>query len=68
MLLVILGSPGQFLESCQQGGWLWREWVRWVSAMGVCSRHFESEQASGMSDKRVRVKLRMSMVLVDVWV
>jgi len=26
-----------------------------VSAMGVCSRHFESGQASGMSDKRVRV-------------
>ena len=36
--------------------------------MGVCSRHFESDQASGMSDKQVRVKVRMSMALVDVWV
>ena len=48
-------------------GWLWRGWVRWVSATGVCSSHFENDQASGISDKRVRVNLRMSMVLVDVW-
>ena len=60
------GVTGAVSSLCRV--WLWREWVRWVSAMGVCSRHFESEQASGMSDKRVRVKLRMSMVLVDVWV